>query len=321
MRIVIDLDGVICPLKKPTESYSDVKLNKDMISNLKRWHDEGHIIIISTARHMLTCKGNVNEVIEKIGDITISWLKNNNVYYDEIYFGKPYGDLYIDDMGITYKNPEQVNTDLQNRMVNYAIPMAGSGSRFLKSGYKIPKYMIKVKNKSLLEWSLESLPLDITNTITFICLEEHKNFKVVEFIEDIIKNKYPFLLNKMNIILIDKVTEGQAETVLAAKKYINNDTPLVVYNIDTYFKSSRLKQKLISAKNQSIDGIIGVFNDNNPKWSFVKTNETGFVTETSEKEPISDIASTGFYMFSKGKDFIEISEYVVKNNLKIKGKL
>jgi len=45
------------------------------------------------------------------------------------------------------------------------------------------------------------------------------------------------------ILFIDKITRGQLETVLRAKEYINNKHHLVIYNIDTYFKSSRLRQK------------------------------------------------------------------------------
>jgi len=33
MRIVFDLDGVICELKKPSESYADVIPKNDVIKN------------------------------------------------------------------------------------------------------------------------------------------------------------------------------------------------------------------------------------------------------------------------------------------------
>ena len=41
--------------------------------------------------------------------------------------------------------------------MNIVITMAGSGSRFKKAGYAQPKYMIKVKGRTLFEWSMESL--------------------------------------------------------------------------------------------------------------------------------------------------------------------
>ena len=46
--------------------------------------------------------------------------------------------------------------------------------------------MIEVKNKTLFEWSIESLPINISKKIIFICLEGHENdFKVSEFIKKI----------------------------------------------------------------------------------------------------------------------------------------
>ena len=41
--------------------------------------------------------------------------------------------------------------------------MAGEGKRFANEGYSLPKYLIKVKNKSLLEWSLDSLPIGMAS--------------------------------------------------------------------------------------------------------------------------------------------------------------
>ncbi len=70
-RIVIDFDGVICEIKQPDESYTDVKPKKGAISGMKRLKNEGHYLIIYTARHMKTCNGDVGKVISKIGKITL----------------------------------------------------------------------------------------------------------------------------------------------------------------------------------------------------------------------------------------------------------
>ena len=75
MRIVFDLDGVICELKKPSESYSDVTPKKEIIQKMQDLKDQGHYLIIHTGRHMRTCKGDVTKVIEKVGKITENWLE------------------------------------------------------------------------------------------------------------------------------------------------------------------------------------------------------------------------------------------------------
>ena len=42
MRIVLDLDGVICALKKPNETYLEVQPNEDVISKMREWKKDGH---------------------------------------------------------------------------------------------------------------------------------------------------------------------------------------------------------------------------------------------------------------------------------------
>jgi NDP-sugar pyrophosphorylase family protein len=186
--------------------------------------------------------------------------------------------------------------------MNFVIPMAGQGQRFINQGYAIPKYLIEVKGKTLLEYSLSSLPLELASKIIFIALGEHeKKYGIKKVIGEIIQDK------NFEIIFIDQVTRGQAETVLKAKKIINNEEDLVIYNIDTYFNSSTLAAAL--QEKGKHDGVIGYFKDTDPKWSFAVIDpETGFVTETAEKKPISDNALTGLYHFSNGSDFVRIAE-------------
>ena len=52
---------------------------------------------------MKTCEGDVVKVKQKIGKITEKWLEKWNVNYDELIFGKPYADLYIDDLAKAVK--------------------------------------------------------------------------------------------------------------------------------------------------------------------------------------------------------------------------
>ena len=314
MRIVFDLDGVICELKKPSESYKEVKPKLDVIKLINNLHENGDHIIIYTGRHMRSCNGDVEEVIKKVGKITKEWLKKWNVEYDELIFGKPYADMYIDDLGITYDSSNKLKEKINWLKPNLIIPMGGEGKRFKNSKFDKPKFMIKTKNKTLLEWAIQSLPLDYAHKLFFIIRKkEEENFKVKKFIKKIMKEKFPNI--KFEIEILSKNTRGQAETVLRCKKYIDNERPLLIFNNDTYFKSTRLKSRILSMKNQKIDGILGVFNSNDPKFSFVKINKNGFVVMTKEKKVISNLASTGLYIFSKGSDFVKSAEYAIQKNI------
>ena len=316
MRIVFDLDGVICELKKPSESYGEVKPKLDVIKLVNELHSNGDYIIIHTGRHMRTCNGNVDEVIKKVGKITKEWLKKNNVKYDELIFGKPHADMYIDDLGLSFDSADKLKEKMNGIKLNFIIPMGGEGKRFKNSKFNKPKFMIKTKNKTLLEWAIQSLPLDFAHKIFFIIRKnDEQNFRVKEFIKKIMK-KFPN--TKFKVLLLSKNTRGQAETVLSCKKEINNDRALLIFNNDTYFKSIRLKSRLLSMRNQKIDGILGIFNSKDPKYSFVEIDNDDKVIRTKEKKVISNFASTGMYIFSKGSDFIKSAEYAIEKNILIK---
>lgn len=113
MRIVIDLDGVICELKKdPSESYADLTPVKGAKEKIKQLREKGHYIVISTARNMKTYDSNLGRIMKNVGKITLDWLDDNGIEYDEIYFGKPNADIYIDDRAIRFETWLTINEKL-----------------------------------------------------------------------------------------------------------------------------------------------------------------------------------------------------------------
>lgn len=111
MRIVIDLDGTICTLKKSNETYRDVTVKPGAADFLRNLKSNGHYIIIQTARNMATCDSNVGKVLKNVGKITMEWLDDNNIVYDEIFFGKPNGQLYIDDRSFRFEDWNKMTID------------------------------------------------------------------------------------------------------------------------------------------------------------------------------------------------------------------
>ena len=99
LRVVIDLDGTICTQEKSGE-YHLAKPIKKVVDDLKTLRMRGVYIIIYTARGMTTYRGNVNKVMEAYDRDTRLWLRENEVPYDELVFGKPAGDVYVDDKAV-----------------------------------------------------------------------------------------------------------------------------------------------------------------------------------------------------------------------------
>jgi len=303
MRIVIDLDGTICSLCK-SDGYAGVKPNPGAADAIKELRAAGHEVIISTARHMKTCDGDRKLVVAKIGQLTIDWLKEHDIQYDEIHFGKQYANAYIDDLAIPFNGWEELDPKyFDEKVFNVVIPMAGYGSRFSKADYKEPKPMIDVNGRPMFQWAVESLQLEnIPHRLFFIVLEEveHKYG-----LSKAIKALYP----TARIVTIKNVTRGQAETVLAVRKFINNLNKLIIFNCDT-ISESNLRQKV---EEDDPDGIIATFNSSSPSYSYAKLNEAGYVTDVAEKEVISSHASTGLYYFKRGRDYVAAAEKMIED--------
>jgi len=111
MRICIDLDGVICQLKEPGQTYADIEPLPGAVDKLRQLKAAGHYIIISTARHMKTCQGNVGMVVARQGAVTLDWLARHGIEYDEIHFGKPHAQVYLDDNAVRFDGWNHVAGD------------------------------------------------------------------------------------------------------------------------------------------------------------------------------------------------------------------
>ena len=58
-------------------------------------------------------------------------------------------------------------------MLNIVIPMAGRGSRFAEAGYTMPKPLIDVHGRYMIEYVIENLKPNREHRFIFICQEEH----------------------------------------------------------------------------------------------------------------------------------------------------
>ncbi len=113
MRICIDLDGTICHTRTEFQHYSEVEPIEGAISSLQNLKSQGHYIIIYTARHMKTCNGNIGEIVAKQGKTLLEWLEKHQIPYDELLFGKPFADIYIDDKALKFENWNKLNNSLK----------------------------------------------------------------------------------------------------------------------------------------------------------------------------------------------------------------
>ena len=58
-------------------------------------------------------------------------------------------------------------------MMQIIVPMAGRGSRFSSAGFTVPKPLIPVGGKPMIQWVIENVRPAQAHRFTFICLREH----------------------------------------------------------------------------------------------------------------------------------------------------
>ena len=219
---------------------------------------------------------------------------------------------------VTYTNIFKKLTEIENGIImkspawrdeklNILIPMAGAGSRFTQAGYTFPKPLIDVQGKPMIQVVAENL--NIKANFIYIVQKEHRQ-----------KYNLDTLLNLVTpnckVVEVDELTEGAACTALLAKDFINNDSPLFFANSDQFVEwdSNEFFYKMNETE---ADGGIVTFKSTHPKWSFAKVDNQGFVTEVAEKNPISDLATVGFYYWKHGSDFVKYAEQMIENNIRI----
>lgn len=193
-------------------------------------------------------------------------------------------------------------------MINVVIPMAGQGSRFAEAGYEKPKPFIDVMGKPMIARVLENLPYPGAKYY-LIARQEHidKEAELTKEIEDVYNAEF---------ITINKLTEGTACTVLYARKFINNDAPLLIANSDQIVDIN-IANYIDDCFGRGLDGSILTFIDKekDPKWSFVKLDHQNHVTEVQEKVVISDYATVGIYLYSKGRDYVDAAvDMIIEND-------
>ena len=101
--LVVDLDGTLCPIKAPGESYRDLKPEPLLLARLQGMAAEGWRIVIQSARGMRSHDGNPGEINAHVLPVMIDWLRRHEVPFHEVHVSKPWpGDngFYIDDRSV-----------------------------------------------------------------------------------------------------------------------------------------------------------------------------------------------------------------------------
>jgi capsule biosynthesis phosphatase len=101
--LVVDVDGTLCPIKRPGEDYADLVPEPWMLARLRALRAEGWHIILHSARGMRSNDGNLGRIGKTVAPGLLDWLARHDIPFDELHLGKPWPGrhgFYIDDRAV-----------------------------------------------------------------------------------------------------------------------------------------------------------------------------------------------------------------------------
>jgi len=186
--------------------------------------------------------------------------------------------------------------------MNILIPIGGLGSRFLETGYTLPKPLINLLLKPIVFWLLDCLNLAPEDRVVIICNKRLRQYRFKELVNKTYKN--------VDVVYLDRDTRGAAETVLCGLPEIDLSKPVILLDGDTFYtvdilnlyRQSTNKNTVFSFKQQ----------DSRAIYSYVRVSD-GVIKQIAEKQPISDLANTGAYAFESGNVLKQYCEHAIDN--------
>ncbi len=193
--------------------------------------------------------------------------------------------------------------------MNIIIPMAGRGTRLRPHTITIPKPLIPVAGKPMVQRLVEDIVEMCSETV------ENIAFIVGDFGTDVENELLDVATRagaKGHIFYQDKPL-GTAHAILCAQSVMNKN--IIVAFADTLFKANI---KIDTAA----DGIIWTHRVDDPsRFGVVKMNAQNVITEFVEKPStfVSDLAIIGIYYFKDGQYLRNELQYIIDNDIKDKG--
>ena len=194
-------------------------------------------------------------------------------------------------------------------------------NRFIAAGYDIPKYLIEVDGKTVIEHIIDLYPKDTE----FVCIMNRKHHD---------ETYAPGLLLQIlsggsTIHVVEPHKLGPVHSVLQVLEEIDDDEPVVInycdFSIEWNFDEFK---KHVESTN--CDGSVICYTGFHPhmlgsdNYAFCRTDENNQILEVREKQPFTDdkmseFASAGNYYFRKGSYIKKYFQKLIDEDVNING--
>lgn len=293
---VMDVDGTLCPIKKPNQEYSDLPCYPEMRDRLRMMKEQGAKIVLYSSRQMRTYNGDIEAIERYTRPVLEKWLAEHEIPYDSLILGKPWAGVrgyYVDDRAML---PQEFMTWKPSTLI---VPICGRSSRYPKGK---PKYLYPIGNKSMIEEALSGVNLRLFSHKVFVVLREHEEqYRVSDTIFSFVPDA--------EIVLLDAYTSCQSETVAVAIRIAGIEGNICIRDCD-----NRIDIPHIQFGN-AVAGYELRYNDNPVSHSnkcFLVLDGKN-VKRIEEKNPVSSVIGCGLYSFASASEFVDAYEHIDKD--------
>ena len=205
--------------------------------------------------------------------------------------------------------------------VQIIIPMSGFGERFRRSGYPLPKPLIEVAGKPIIEYVADMFPGE--HDILFICNADHlaePRFRMRETLARIRPHA--------RVVGVPAHDKGPVFAVAEVFDAIRDDSPVIVNYCDftCYWDYTHFRRFVAET---SCDGAIPAYRGFHPHslgstyYAYLRERD-GWTHAIQEKHPYTatpsqEFASSGTYYFASGALMKQAFRETISRNLNVNG--
>jgi len=181
---------------------------------------------------------------------------------------------------------------------------------FLGSGFSVPKSLVKVRGRTVIQSALESYAVRGHDLTVALNAEETHDWKLDEHLAA--------LFPQAKVVRVPSQARGALASALLSSEALVLDQPLVIAAGDS---------EIVGGIGSHIDGFMRdgadaatiVFESSGKRWSYVSVDSRGQVVEVSEKYQVGHMATTGVFFFREAKSFLDSATWVLMNNAHVGG--
>ena len=171
---------------------------------------------------------------------------------------------------------------------------------------ELPTCLTQIGGLSLLERILEKSSELANANFTFVFSDNDAKKYHLNKVAEILK---PESLS----VLVPETTKGSLCTALLAASTLNQDSELLIISANELVDVD-LVSVIDGFRSDKLDGGVLVFQSIQPRYSYVRLDDNGFVSEAAQRRPISQNATTGIFWFSKTADFVVGAKSLIRKD-------